>query len=173
MDKLIIERKNLKIKYKNLVTKIFFNNNQEKNKFFQNKNLIENRLNEIDKFIEKNYKKFSNLNRINTYEYNDIQKLLKIDEVLIYLVNEEVQQAFIITKNETNLLSDLYLTKSRTEGVLSLTKKNINNEISEKLNENINALIFNEFFKKIIDKIKGTKKIILLLTNIIAISPLR
>ena len=56
------------------------------------------------------------------------------------------------------MYTDLYLTKSRTEGVLNLTKKNINDEISDKFNENVNALIFNNFFKNIINNIKDTKK---------------
>ena len=147
LDNLITERENLKIKYKNLVSKIFFNNDEEKNKFFRNKNFIENRLDEIDLYIEKNNKKFSYINKIKTYGFEDIQKLLEDDEALIYLLNEQVQQAFIITKNKTNLYTDLYLTKSRTEGVLNLTKKNINDEISDKFNENINALIFNIFLR--------------------------
>ena len=142
------------------MSKIFFNNDEEKNKFFRNKNFIENRLDEIDLYIEKNYKKFSYINKIKTYGFEDIQKLLKDDEALIYLLNEQVQQAFIITKNKTNLYTDLYLTKSRTEGVLNLTKKNINDEISDKFNENVNALIFNNFFKNIINNIKDTKKVI-------------
>ena len=80
------------------MSKIFFNNDEEKNKFFRNKNFIENRLDEIDLYIEKNYKKFSYINKIKTYGFEDIQKLLKDDEALIYLLNEQVQQAFIITK---------------------------------------------------------------------------
>ena len=122
----------------------------------------ENNIDEIDNYIDKNFKDFAQLNAIKTYNFEEIQKYLKKDEALIYLINEEIQQAFIIKKKEAYLYSEPYLTTARTDGVLKLSKENITSDQNSKFNENVNALVFNTFFKSIISELKDIKKITIL-----------
>ncbi len=160
LEEKITKRSKIKIKYNNLVSKILFEENI--NDLLELKASYELEIDEIDKYILKNYKNYSNYNKVQTYSLNEVQKYLDKDEALIYLINEEIQQAFIITSDNTLLISDTYLTNYRTKGVLDLSKKNITSELSTNFNENINALVFNTFFKSINDHLVDIKKIIIL-----------
>lgn len=160
LEEKITQRNKVKIKYNNLVSKILFEENI--NELLKIKARYELEIDEIDKYIFENYKNFSEHNKVKTFSLNEVQKYLDKDEALIYLINEEIQQAFIISRNKTLLISDPYLTNYRTKGVLELSKKNITSEINPKFNENINALVYNTFFKRITDNLGDVKKLIIL-----------
>ena len=59
------------------------------------------------------------------------------------------------------MYSEPYLTTARTDGVLKLSKENITSDQNSKFNENVNALVFNTFFKSIISELKDIKITIL------------
>ena len=157
LRQLITKRNKIKIKYNNLISRMFDETNI--NKLLKIKASYEKEIDNIDDLISKNYKKYANLNNIKTYNIQDIQKYLKKGEAMIYLINQEIQQAFVVTKDESFVYSNFKLTRSTTEEVLNISKENIFLRKNIKLNENINALIFNTFFKDIINNLVDIRRL--------------
>jgi len=156
----INQRNEIKIKYNNLISKILYEENL--NDFIEKKENYEREIDKINEYIRKNYKDFVNYNQSATFNLKDVQKHLGKNEALIYLINEEFQQAFIITSSKALLISDPYLTNSRTKDLLGLSKKYIISEFNQNFNQNVNTLIYNTFFKKIVDNLNDQKKLIII-----------
>tara|TARA_B100001248_G_scaffold184100_1_gene140271 strand:- start:893 stop:4525 length:3633 start_codon:yes stop_codon:yes gene_type:complete len=160
LDLKLKERKKLKTTYNNLVSAIILSTENNKTILINEKKQIENKINDIDNFISKKYKNFSNINKIKIYSVDEIQKSLNKNEAMIYLINEFFHQAFVITKNEFHLISDYSIGRERTKKVMDLNRKNITDEIDSRLTQNINALFFNTYFKEVYKKIKNKDKLI-------------
>ena len=169
---LIEERQNLKIKYSNIISKMMLDSSQDQNLILEEKEIIENKINSIDSIIEGEHKNFADLNKIKTFKFSDLQKLLRKDEALIYLFNEQIQQAFLITKSEAKLISNDSLTRNVTTEVMKLTKNYLVNEKDKKYTEQINALMYNVFFEKIFKDLENIKKIFFISDKYYASYPL-
>ena len=160
LRQLIARRSKIKIKYNNLISRMF--DERDMNKLLKIKASYEKEIDNIDNLISRNYQKYSSLNNTKTYNIEHIQQYLRKDEAMIYLINEEIQQAFVVTKDESFVYSNFKLTRSSTKGTLELSKENIVSEKNTKFNENINALIFNTFFKDIIKNLVDIKRLIII-----------
>ena len=157
LRQLITKRSKIKIKYNNLISRMF--DERDINKLLKIKASYEKEIDNIDDLISRNYKKYANFNNTKTYNIKDIQQYLKKDEAMIYLINQEIQQAFVVTKDESFVYSNFKLTRSTTKEVLDISKENIFLRKNIKFNENINALVFNTFFKDIINNLADIRRL--------------
>ncbi len=154
------KRKNLKIKYDNLMNKLLTNIDENKSSLLSKKKQIEKEIDYLDDLVDKKYKNFSKMNKFKVHEIKEIQKSLKKNEALIYIYNTTIQQAFIITKNNSDLISNISLSRDDTLGAINLNRKAMANEFDPKFNHNVNAIFFKIFFKEIYKKIKDKNKLI-------------
>jgi len=159
---ILSERKDLKIKYKNLVSKIYsqVSSNIDNNSII-NKKKLEKKLKNLNNKIILNYPEFSDINKIKIHKIKEIQNNLADDEALIYFINEESQQSFVITNKEfwshTSLKSSLVAgrTKSWLDKLNKLTfKKNDDSEL-----KNTGALIYDSIFKNTFKDIKNKRSV--------------
>ena len=159
---ILSKRKDLKIKYKNLVSKIYsqVSSNMDNNLIIDKKKL-EKKLKNLNNKIILNYPEFSNINKIKIHRIKEIQNNLADDEALIYFINEESQQSFVITNKEfwshTNIKSSLVAgrTKSWLDKLNKLTfKKNDDSEL-----KNTGALIYDSIFKNTFKGIKNKRSV--------------
>ena len=162
LETLLKARIDYKIKYNNLVNRIYSkvgsnidieSNNQKKD--------FEKKLLEIDKQITKKYPDFSNINSVKIHKVKKIQEQLKNDEALIYLINEEGQQSFTITN--TDIWSNTNLKNSLSSGRINLFLKTLNKLIFKKdvsiEFKNTSALIYQSIFQNSFENIKDKNNI--------------
>ena len=162
LEAVLEERLKLKIRYSNLVSRIYSNVISNNNQNFNiEKAKIEKRLSEISYQINKDYPDFTNINKFKIHKVNEIQNLLKDDEALLYLINEQSQQAFTITNknfwSNTNIKSSLVggRTKSFTDKLNKLVfKKNTLIEF-----KNTSALLYQSIFQNSFENIKDKKNV--------------
>ena len=159
---ILSERSKLKIRYNNLVSKIYLNvlleNDQKLN---LEKSNLEKRLLEINYQIKKSYPDFTNINKIKIHKVHEIQNQLKDDEALIYLINEESQQAFTITNknfwSNTNIKSSLQ--QGRIKSWLDRLNELVFKEEAGIEFKNNSALVYQTIFEDSLDNVKDKKNL--------------
>ena len=162
LQTILSERLKLKIKYNNLVNKIYSKVLLEDDpKFNLEKNKIEKKLFKIDNQIKTDFPNFANINKYKIHTVQEIQNQLKDDEALIYLINEESLQTFILTNknfwSKTNIKSSLG--QGRSKLWLDRLNELVFSEEEGTEFKNNSALVYQTIFEQSLNNIKDKKNL--------------